>query len=109
MDDTGDLVEPVCATLNLRLAFVAQARAAFIVARDPADKERRLFLPTKNNVGPEGTGIGFRIGQVETPTGLLAPSGEAERHEPLFGWMCEHFCSFLLSRLWGRIRGSSQW
>jgi hypothetical protein len=56
------------------IAFVAQARAAFIVARDPEDRDRRLFLPTKNNLGPEGSGIGFRIGQVETPTGLLAPT-----------------------------------
>ena len=56
------------------IAFVAQARAAFIVARDPADKDRRLFLSTKNNLGPDGGGIGFRIGQVETPSGLLAPT-----------------------------------
>jgi putative DNA primase/helicase len=44
------------------------------VARDPDDKERRLFLPTKNNLGPEGTGLGFRIGLVETPSGLNAPT-----------------------------------
>jgi putative DNA primase/helicase len=55
------------------IAFVATVRAAFIVARDPDDKERRLFLPTKNNLSPEGSGLGFRIGQVETTSGILAP------------------------------------
>jgi putative DNA primase/helicase len=56
------------------IAFVAAARAAFIVTRDPEDKDRRLLLPTKNNLGPDGIGLGFRIGQVETPSGILAPT-----------------------------------
>ena len=33
-----------------------------------------MFLPTKNNLGPDGGGIGFRIGQVDTPSGILAPT-----------------------------------
>ncbi len=56
------------------VAFVAGPRAAFIVTRDPDDDARRLFLPTKNNLAPEGRGLAFRIAMMETPSGLLAPS-----------------------------------
>jgi hypothetical protein len=43
------------------LAFVAAARAAYLVARDPVDEERRFFLPLKNNIGPDSSGLAFRI------------------------------------------------
>jgi hypothetical protein len=55
------------------IAFVAAARAAFIVARDPEDKDRRLFMQTKNNVGPDAPSLAFRIGLNETAPGILAP------------------------------------
>ena len=56
------------------IAFVAAARAAFVVCRDPEDRDRRLFLPTKNNLGPEGGGIGFRVGTVVTESSIVAPT-----------------------------------
>ncbi len=43
------------------LAFVAAARAAYLVTEDPQDKTRRLFLPMKNNIGRDSAGLGFRI------------------------------------------------
>jgi hypothetical protein len=43
------------------MAFVAASRAACLVAKDPQDPERRLFLPMKSNLAPAVTGLAFRI------------------------------------------------
>jgi hypothetical protein len=43
------------------LAFVAAARAAWLVAKDPRSAQRRLLLPIKSNLAPDGTGLAFTI------------------------------------------------
>lgn len=58
------------------LAFVATARAAFIVAKDNDDPARRLFLPAKNNIGNDQTGLSFTVEAAKIPsaTGMVETS-----------------------------------
>jgi putative DNA primase/helicase len=54
------------------LAFVAAARASYIVTKDKNNPNQRLFLPMKNNLGNDQTGYAFSIeskfidGNIET-------------------------------------------
>ncbi|HET6249491.1 MAG TPA: AAA family ATPase [Tepidisphaeraceae bacterium] len=43
------------------LAFVAAARAAWLVTADKADPRRRLLLPMKNNLGNDTSGLAYTI------------------------------------------------
>jgi putative DNA primase/helicase len=43
------------------IGFVAASRAAFAVIKDPDNEGRRLFLPLKNNIGNDKTGLAFTI------------------------------------------------
>jgi hypothetical protein len=67
------------------LAFVAAARAAYLVAVDQEDKSRRLFLPMKNNIGPDDTGLAFCIESaiVQSPAGPLSTSRVVWESEPV--------------------------
>lgn len=49
------------------LAFVAAARAAYLVIRDPGNDRRRLFLPAKNNLGEDRTGYAYQIEPASLP------------------------------------------
>lgn len=49
------------------VAFVNHARAAFIVTPDPEDSGRRLFLPSKINLGRPRDGLAYRIADAALP------------------------------------------
>ena len=49
------------------VAFVNHARAAFIVTADPDDSGRRLFLPSKTNLGKPRDGLAYRIADTALP------------------------------------------
>jgi putative DNA primase/helicase len=55
-------------------AYVAVARAAFLVAEDPSDdgKRRRILAPLKNNLGDDKTGFAFSIESVALVEWLAA-------------------------------------
>ncbi|MBI3987031.1 MAG: AAA family ATPase, partial [Lentisphaerae bacterium] len=66
----GGGTDPLCRVTG-SLAFVAAARAAFIVTVDPGDEKRRLFLAMKNNLAECREGLAFRVegckaGKIET-------------------------------------------
>jgi putative DNA primase/helicase len=52
------------------IAFVAAARVAFVVLKDPDNPERHLMLQLKNNLAPDRDGLAFRTEEV-----LLQPEG----------------------------------
>jgi archaellum biogenesis ATPase FlaH len=52
------------------VAFVAAARAVYLVAQDDEDENKRLFLPIKNNIGNDKTGLSFQIESQALPNGI---------------------------------------
>jgi hypothetical protein len=60
------------------LAFVAAARATFLIQKDPEEPTRRLFLPIKNNLGVDDLGLAFRIEEKAIRHGIAAPAIEWE-------------------------------
>jgi RecA-family ATPase len=58
------------------IAFVAAARAAFMVVKDPDDDTgtRRLLLQVKNNIAASQSGLAFRLEQREIAPGVIGSS-----------------------------------
>jgi putative DNA primase/helicase len=67
------------------IAFVAAARAAYLIGTDPQDKSRRLFLPLKENLSPAAGGLAFSIegATVPSPRGLIETARVIWEPEPV--------------------------
>lgn len=67
------------------LAFVAAARAAFVVTKDPKNDARRLFLPLKNNIGNDQSGLAFTVQpvEIESSSGLIQTSCVIWENSPI--------------------------
>ena len=58
------------------IAFIAAARSAWLIARDPDDSRRRIMAAAKNNLGPD---VGALAYQIEPgPTGAPVIAWEAD-------------------------------
>jgi putative DNA primase/helicase len=59
---------------NMRIldsvAITAQARTVYVVTKDPDDPGKRLFLPSKGNLGPQKQGLRFHIEAVPVRPGI---------------------------------------
>ena len=53
-------------------AFIAAARSAYLVSKDPQDEKRSLFLRIKNNLTSHTVGISYTLEEVILPTGKIS-------------------------------------
>ena len=60
------------------LAFAAAARAVWAVIKDPDNPQRRLFLPVKNNLGGDMSGLAYTI-EADGPDGAPVVAWEPDR------------------------------
>ena len=58
------------------LAFIAAARAAWVVCPDPKDRRRRLLLPIKNNLASDCGGLAYEIGGFTGSSPVVAWSAD---------------------------------
>ncbi len=60
----------ICRTIG-SVAFVAASRASWAICKDPLSENKRLFMPVKNNLAPDVTGLAYTI---ETSPGQRVPT-----------------------------------
>ena len=53
------------------LAFTAAVRAAYIVTKDANSPERRLWMPVKNNISKDYSGLAYTVVEADNGTALL--------------------------------------
>jgi AAA domain len=63
------------------LAFVAAARSAWMIVKDPQQPSRRLFLSMKNNLGSDTSGMAYMIERRSDGQGAVVRWSEEEVRE----------------------------
>lgn len=58
------------------VAFIAAARAAYIVTKDKDNPERRLVMPAKNNLAKDSTGLAYSVITAENGAPVIAWESE---------------------------------
>lgn len=58
------------------VAFIAAARAAYIVTKDKDNPERRLVMPAKNNLAKDSTGLAYSVITAENCAPVIAWESE---------------------------------
>jgi hypothetical protein len=58
------------------LAFVAAARSAWMIRKDPNDPGRRLLLPVKNNLASDASGLAYRVEPLDGAAPMIQWSSE---------------------------------
>lgn len=58
------------------VAFIAAARAAYIVTKDHQNPERRLVMPVKNNLAKDNTGLAYSVITAENGAPLIVWESE---------------------------------
>lgn len=53
------------------IGYVAASRAVFIVTKDKENDQKRLFLPLKNNIGNDRTGLSYSIEETALESGIV--------------------------------------
>ena len=59
------------------VAFIAAARAAYIVTKDQQNPNRRLVMPVKNNLAKDNTGLAYSVIEAENGAPVLVWEKEA--------------------------------
>ena len=54
-------------------SWVAVVRTAYLVTPDKEDKQRRMMLPIKNNLGIDDTGFAYSISEKQLDLGIISP------------------------------------
>ena len=85
------------------LAFVAAARHAFVVTKDPENEGRRLFLKAKNNLAADSKGLAYSF---DAP--VVATDANGDMTAPCIAWSTQHVAMTATEALAAAVGGNDE-